>query len=35
MTPAQFKQMRALLEETDRLNDAGRVPEVMAKFYRV
>ncbi|MCG4285034.1 FCD domain-containing protein, partial [Lacticaseibacillus paracasei] len=32
MTPAQFKQMRALLEETDRLNDAGRVPEVMAKF---
>lgn len=22
MTPAQFKQMRALLEETDRLNDA-------------
>ena len=23
---------RTLLEETDRLNDAGRVPEVMAKF---
>lgn len=32
MTPEQFNQMRTLLEETDRLNAAGRVAEVMAKF---
>ena len=32
MTPDQFRQMRALLEETDRLNAAGRVSDVMAKF---
>lgn len=32
MTPEQAKEMRTLLEETDRLNAAGRVAEVMAKF---